>query len=274
MQYAYESSVSFHDYARHVRSSQVFGFNVVYPLLLSEGKKAEFIKKLVPVSGEIDHWHFEYQPEFDYLGEWQGPLKPIDYITSVDFAIFLNCSNGERVAILTEVKFTEPGFTPCGGFKSNGNQNKKFCAHSFKFQDVSSNCYLVAKKGRKYFQLLSGIYNGYLGQVALLCTTISLCVIMLLPKPLSLIKLSINATSVWFSTIIMNWSKKNGNHTKTCVLIPKNPCYLESKLASLFLAAKIRLIINILLIDTNWNHQNKLKLNNLGIMTLHSKMVA
>ena len=32
LQYAYESSIAFHDYARHVRSSQVFCFNLFSPL--------------------------------------------------------------------------------------------------------------------------------------------------------------------------------------------------------------------------------------------------
>jgi hypothetical protein len=164
MQYAYDSSINFHDYARHVRSSQIFGFNIFYPLLTNHDVNGTFVERLVPVKGEIDHWHFEYQPERDYLGEWQGPLKPIDYITSVDFAIFLKCLDGKRVAILTEVKFTEDKFTDCGGYKSNGNKNKDFCVHTFNINNIDS-CYLAGTKRRKYFQLVKGVYNEVDGSV-------------------------------------------------------------------------------------------------------------
>jgi len=137
----------------------MFGFNIFYPLLTNADIVRTFVERLAPVKGEIDHWHFEYQPERDCLGEWQGPLKPIDYITSVDFAIFLKCHDGQRVAILTEVKFTEKEFTPCGGYKSNGNKNKDFCKNSFNIDNMDSNCYLASEKGRKYSSLLNDIYN-------------------------------------------------------------------------------------------------------------------
>lgn len=158
MQYAYDASVSFHDYARHVRSSQVFGFNIIYPLLTDINMREALVNRLVSVKGEIDQWKFEYQSKKDYLGEWQGPNQPIDYITSVDFAIFVTNNKGKRIAILTEVKFTEEEFTGCGGYKSNGNKNKRFCSEFFDINRVNSECYLTANKGRKYFQLIEGIF--------------------------------------------------------------------------------------------------------------------
>ena len=163
LQYAYKDSIAFHDYARHVRSSQIFCFNVLYPII-SQTKLEEFIiEKLSLENYELSKWHFEYQPEKNYLGEWRGKQKPIDYITSVDFVAFLTSKvNNAIIAVFIEVKFSEENFSKCGGFTSNGNDNKSFCRKSFDINDVNNQCYLIKNKGRKYFDLTKYLYNNYI----------------------------------------------------------------------------------------------------------------
>jgi len=161
LQYAYEDSIAFHDYARHVRSSQVFCFNVVYPLI-RQNLLEDFLKEKFDLQEyELSEWHFEYQPTSDLLGEWRGPKKPIDYITSVDFVAFMESTQKmDRIAIFIEVKFTEQKFSKCGGFTSNGNKNKKYCKNNFQISTINNECYLVNVKKRKYFQLTNNIYKN------------------------------------------------------------------------------------------------------------------
>jgi hypothetical protein len=159
LQYAYDESIDFHDYARHVRSSQAFGFNLFYPLIKERSVLAAFPEAIRKNAGPVTEWHFEFQPRKDYLGEWAGDQQPIDYITSVDVALFFTRTTGERVAVLCEVKFTETGFSKCGGFSSRGNHDKKFCDGEFSWDHVENRCYLVSQKGRRYFQLTAGSHT-------------------------------------------------------------------------------------------------------------------
>lgn len=160
LQYAYDASIDFHDYARHVRSSQTFCFNLFYPLVKQGNLLTVFAEKLGLGPCDLTDWHFEYQPEEDYLGEWQGSEKPIDYITSVDVALFFRKGDGVRGVVLCEVKFTEAHFSKCGGYGSNGNQAKDFCGKGFALQAVPERCYLVNKKGRRYFELTRDTYEN------------------------------------------------------------------------------------------------------------------
>jgi len=152
MQYAYNEAIEFHDYARHVRSSQIFCFNLLYPLIISHEVESIISKKLGIDIDKTEEWHFEYQPNKNYLGEWSGTEKPIKYITSVDFAVFLKDKLGKRMAFLMETKFTEEDFSQCGGFNSNGNSKKAFCREKFNISQVEQDCYLVSEKRRKYFK--------------------------------------------------------------------------------------------------------------------------
>lgn len=161
MQYAYRDAIAFHDYARHVRSSQIFCFNLFYPLIDSGALNSFFSNRFSINIASLEEWHFEYQPQTDLLGEWNGTLKPIDYITSVDLFLLFKTKDNERIAFLIEVKFTEKDFTGCGGFSSNGNKNKAFCSSSFDISKIQTDCYLVNIKGRKYFDLTTGIYNSF-----------------------------------------------------------------------------------------------------------------
>ena len=158
MQYAYNSGLEFHDFAKHVRSSQVFGFNIIYPII-NNRNAVDIFNKFIPNGiAKIDKWFFEYQPEKDELGEWKGKNKPLKYVTSVDFAIFGRDSKNNKIVVMIEVKFTEDKFSVCGGFKSNGNNDKQFCSEEFNKDNLNNRCYLVSKKHRKYFNYISSFY--------------------------------------------------------------------------------------------------------------------
>lgn len=159
LQYAYDEAIDFHDYARHVRSSQAFGFNLLYPLIKEGTVLTAFPDTVRKNAGPIQEWHFEYQPQENCLGEWSSEQQPIDYITSVDLALFFTRTTGERVAVLCEVKFTETGFSKCGGFTSRGNHDKRFCTGEFSWSQVQDRCYLIAKKRRQYFTLTRESYT-------------------------------------------------------------------------------------------------------------------
>jgi hypothetical protein len=160
MQYAYDNGVEFHDYVKHVRSSQVFGFNIIYPVIQREEDAVSVFNRFIPNKlTSIEKWFFEYQPENNELGEWKGENRPIKYVTSVDFAIFGINTMGNKVVVLIEVKFTEDNFSECGGYKSNANNDKDFCSKNFSKNEISRKCYLVMKKHRKYFEYLHHSYK-------------------------------------------------------------------------------------------------------------------
>jgi hypothetical protein len=155
LQYAYDNSIPYHDYVDHVRSSQAFGFNLLYPLLQYE--KDVILNKLTDISGErmvkLIDFKFEYSPDTNLLGERRGDMSVGKYETSVDLLIIAEDSQYEKYAFLVEVKFTEVSFNPCGGFLSKGNtkESKEICANrEMLFQDYAK-CYLEGKLRRKYF---------------------------------------------------------------------------------------------------------------------------
>ena len=160
MQYASDEAIAFHDFARHIRSSQIFCFNLFYPLI-KENKMQNYIAQKFALNvDELYEWHFEYQPQQNYLGEWKGSQKPINYITSVDLTIFIKSGN-KKIAFLFEVKFTEESFSECGGFNSNGNKNKDYCVKNFDVNIIQQECYLIAKKSRQYYNLTRTIYPKF-----------------------------------------------------------------------------------------------------------------
>lgn len=158
MQYAYDDSIAFHDYARHVRSSQIFCFNIFYPLIKSRELVKYFKEKLNANIDDLIEWHFEYQPESDLLGEWLGKEKPIDYITSVDLFLLFRSISNKRIGYLIEVKFSEEEFSKCGGLGSNGNKYKDFCKSGFNINHFENECYLINTKQRKYYSLTKNTY--------------------------------------------------------------------------------------------------------------------
>lgn len=162
LQYAYDFAVPLHDYVNHVRSSQIFGINLLFPMLNDPKKIGQkilieiFNTKLKRNIESIESFQYEYSPDEDWLGEWPGIVKPSDYITSVDVLIVCK-ENDKNIAILLEVKFTEGEFGPCNGITSNGctNEDREHCENFSSVIKERENCYLHKKyktrSARKYF---------------------------------------------------------------------------------------------------------------------------
>lgn len=169
MQYAYDNTVKMHDFVNHVRSSQVFGFNFLFPLLtykqnvilsvLSNATKIEMER--------ISNFSFEYTPEGNFLGEWESNTKPGPYATSADVAIFTQDKDGIQYAFLFEIKFTEESFSECGGFKSASNKIKRNCEDRELLNKDFNNCYMQIdygrKKARKYFNCFGDLKTAFPG---------------------------------------------------------------------------------------------------------------
>jgi hypothetical protein len=157
LQYSYDNSIPFHDFANHVRSSQLFGINLFYPLLKNEKNiLTEYFGNLTDRSfSELSKFEFEYSPEGDWLGEWRGAQRPDEYVTAADIALFFTDKDNRKYAFLIEIKFTEHEFTPCNGFPSKGNQNQAVCNDKDLLFADPNKCYLQTfhprKSARKYF---------------------------------------------------------------------------------------------------------------------------
>jgi hypothetical protein len=163
LQFAYDNAVPLHDYVTHVRSSQIFAVNLVYPLLIDKDNGHRAILNIFSkIANEqftrIIDYSFEYSPDKDLLGEWPGDTKPSEYITTVDISVICENTNKDKFIFLNEIKFTENEFGPCNGITSKGCtfENRKNCEN---FQNVIydyKKCYLHQKirqrSARKYFQ--------------------------------------------------------------------------------------------------------------------------
>jgi len=151
LQYAYDNSIPFHDYANHVRSSQMFCFNLFYPILKNESNNLiTFFRELSGIElTELTRFEFEFSPEDDWLGEWRGTIRPDEYVTSTDLALFFRDFEGKINAFLLEIKFTEHEFTPCNGYTSNGNKSIHVCENIDELFGNYDLCYLQTYHPRK-----------------------------------------------------------------------------------------------------------------------------
>jgi len=167
LQYAIDNSIPYHDYANHVRSSQIFCINLFYPLIRNESElllnyfsnllKTEFVS--------IERFEFEYSPETDLLGEWRSIKKQDEYVTASDLGFFLIDKQSKRTILLLEIKFTEMDFTRCGGYDSNGNKNQFVCNDVNLLLADYNTCYLQTplprKSPRTYFNKFIDLNNSF-----------------------------------------------------------------------------------------------------------------
>lgn len=172
IQFAYESGIPFHDFINHVRSSQAFAINLVYPVFKREqGLLIEMLSKKSSFKiSEIVNLQFEYSPEKNLLGEWKGEMKPDEYVTAVDICIFGQNKKKEKVAFLFEVKFSEVSFGECNGrvSRANGGEQRKICDSFENLKIEPHKCYLhsPASKStspRKYFNYFGNLSEFFSG---------------------------------------------------------------------------------------------------------------
>jgi hypothetical protein len=169
LQYIYDNAIVLHDYINHVRSSQAFAINLIYPIWLKEKEILLNIlaKKSKVNLHEIIKIAFEYAPETDLLEEWKSNIRPDKYVTSTDIAIFCRDTEGKKYIFLIEVKFTEAGFTPCGGYKSRGNRSTDICEDGQQLFEDKNKCYLQmrtrGKSARRYFNYFIDLRSAFPG---------------------------------------------------------------------------------------------------------------
>lgn len=171
LQYAYDTAIPFHDYFNHVRSSQIFGINLFYPLLRNEPEVIlGCLSNAVGIQQtELSQYYFEHSPETNLLGEWKSDdTRPDEYVTATDLAITTKDISGSKNVFLLEVKFTEEAFSKCGGYDSSGNKSKEICENRAEVFKDKSLCYLQnrtrGKSARIYFDLFDDLEQDFPGQ--------------------------------------------------------------------------------------------------------------
>ena len=159
-------SVKLHKYAAHLLSSQAFAFNLFLPF--REGGRerlSECVSDLVGARLSIDEVRFEWVPPGALLGELGGE-RPVgdEPATAIDVVLWSRLADGQRAAVLIEVKLSEEGFTQCNGRKSSANLRKDVCESARRFFDDPSACYLRRPKGkrrdRRYWEIFAARYGS------------------------------------------------------------------------------------------------------------------
>ena len=159
-------SVSLHEYARHLLSSQVFAFNLFLPFRQGDRQHlSETISEFIEEEILIDRVAFEWVPPGHLLCEIDGEWPALEErATAVDIVLWCRLNNGRRGAVLLEVKPTEDKFTHCNGRKSKGNRRQDVCQSAQLFFDNPGDCYLTRpyrkSRGRRYWEIFAGSYGG------------------------------------------------------------------------------------------------------------------
>lgn len=157
LNYMSNNGMPLHDFVNHVRSSQVYCINVLFSMIsLNPNALLKVLgDKIGKELSKIVHFEFEYSPEKNILGEWKSDAnRPDDYVTAVDLRLDVAGNAGQEITFLIEVKFTEDGFSECGGYNSGANVGsyKQVCLDSSVLLRDYKLCYLNgAKLHRKYF---------------------------------------------------------------------------------------------------------------------------
>lgn len=157
-----EDSVRLHRYSAHLRSSQVFAFNLFLPF--RHGSKDELSSRVSGSIGSdmsIDGISFEWVPPGGLLGELNGE-RPVgnEPATGVDIVLWCRTASGSRCAVLIEVKLTEVDFTHCKGRTSPANRRLDVCDSAARFFEDPSACYLRRpahqRRDRRYWAIFAG----------------------------------------------------------------------------------------------------------------------
>ena len=158
--------VRLHSHAAHLRSSQIFAFNLFLPFRNGDRSKLSGV-----VSGAIgtrlfiEEVRFEWVPPGALLGEIAGD-RPVGHepATAVDVALWGRLADGSRAAVLLEVKLSETDFTHCQGRISRGNLRRDVCDSATKFFDDSKACYLRRplrkRRDRRYWEIFEEAHGS------------------------------------------------------------------------------------------------------------------
>ena len=143
-------SVELHTHAAHLRSSQVFSFNLFLPF--RRGGRDRLNDRLGALLGPdlaVERVQFEWVPSGVLLGELAGERPSVDEpATSVDVVLWCRLANGEHAAVLVEVKLSESGFTRCRGRGHPDNDRKDVCKSPGKFFTDFEHCFVRHPPGK------------------------------------------------------------------------------------------------------------------------------
>jgi hypothetical protein len=99
------------------------------------------------------------------LGELAGE-RPVndEPATAVDVVLWSRLPDGQRAAVLIEIKLSESGFTHCNGRTSRGNRRKDVCDSARLFFDTPSACYLRRprrkQRDRRYWEIFTASHGS------------------------------------------------------------------------------------------------------------------
>ena len=158
--------VRLHSHAAHLRSSQIFAFNLFLPFRKgSRSKLSDVLSGAIDARLSIEEVRFEWIPPGALLGEIAGD-RPVGHepATAVDVALWGRLDDGSRAAVLLEVKLSETDFTHCQGRTSRGNLRRDVCDSARKFLDDQKACYLRRplrkRRDRRYWEIFEGAHGS------------------------------------------------------------------------------------------------------------------
>ena len=161
-----DDEVRLHRYASHLRSSQVFAFNLFLPF--REGNREHLSRRVSEAIGSdlaIEDVRFEWVPPGHILGELHGE-RPVgnETATGVDVVLWGKLPGGARCAVLIEVKLSETDFTHCNGRTSPANRRRDICDSADLFFTDPSACYLTRplhqRRDRRYWEIFAGAHGA------------------------------------------------------------------------------------------------------------------
>ena len=161
-----DDEVRLHRYASHLRSSQVFAFNLFLPF--REGNREQLSRRVSEAIGSdlaIEDVRFEWVPPGHILGELHGERPEAnEAATGVDAVLWGKLPGGARCAVLIEVKLSETDFTHCNGRTSPANRRRDVCDSADLFFADPSACYLTRplhqRRDRRYWEIFAGAHGS------------------------------------------------------------------------------------------------------------------
>lgn len=158
--------VRLHSHAAHLRSSQIFAFNLFLPFWKGgRSKLSDVASEAIGTRLDIEEMRFEWVPPGALLGEIAGD-RPVGHepATAVDVALWGRLADGSRGALLLEVKLSETDFTHCQGRTSRGNLRRDVCDSARKFFDDPKACYLQRplrkRRDRRYWEIFEEAHGS------------------------------------------------------------------------------------------------------------------
>jgi hypothetical protein len=161
IRYLAASEMRLHPQVAGVYSSMAFAFNLFLPFRIAgRASLARILGNAISRTVEVEGVEFEFHGRADTLGEWTQVDRPgpKDKFTASDVAVTVHDGNSRGV-VLIEVKFSEGGFTDCGGRESRGNRDTEVCRSASVLMAEPNRCYLIhtkhAVRDRRYWDIFS-----------------------------------------------------------------------------------------------------------------------